>query len=80
MPADAMIPAEVIIDKSELKRFLYKMMSHDKEKCERLLDAFAGDAKAAQNTYRMARPPAATPGSGCTSFPSNVKTGSQANQ
>ena len=55
MPADALIPAQVIIDKAHLKRFLYKMMSDDKEKCERLLDAFADDAKAAQNSYRISR-------------------------
>jgi hypothetical protein len=44
----------VIIDKSGLKRFLYKMLADDKEKCERLLDAFADDAKSAQNSYRIA--------------------------
>ncbi len=54
LPADALIPGDVIIDKDELKRFLYKMMADDKEKCERLLDAFADDAKSAQNTFRIA--------------------------
>ena len=54
LPADTRIPADVIIDKSGLKRFLYKMLADDKEKCERLLDAFADDAKSAQNTFRIA--------------------------
>lgn len=54
LPADARIPADVIIDKFGLKRFLYKMLADDKEKCERLLDAFAVDAKSAQNSYRIA--------------------------
>lgn len=54
LPADARIPADVIIDKLRLKSFLYKMLADDKEKCERLLDAFAVDAKSAQNSYRIA--------------------------
>ena len=54
LPADAVIPLEVVVDKLQLKRFLYKLLSNDKEKCEMLLVEFEGDAKAAQDTYRIA--------------------------